>query len=85
MEGVIVNFRKSVHVQKCNHVVIEVKDVDNKEKAAELVGKSVAWKTPSGNEIKGKIAAPHGNSGAVRAIMERGLPGICKGSKINIQ
>ena len=84
MEGVIVNFRKKVPVQKCNHIVIEVKGVESKEKAAELAGKAVMWKTPSGNEIKGKIAATHGNSGAVRAIMERGLPGICKGTKISI-
>jgi large subunit ribosomal protein L35Ae len=84
MEGTIVNFRSARHHQKGNHMIIKVVGVDDKEKAAELVGKAVKWVSPAGKELKGKIAAVHGNSGAVRAIFETGMPGQAVGTKVNI-
>lgn len=85
MEGTIVNYRMSRHVQHPRHIVISVDGYD-KEKAKELIGKSVSWKTPSktDNALKGKITNVHGNSGAVRALMEKGMPGQAIGKKINI-
>lgn len=85
MEAVIVNFRRSRHVQKPSHVILEVKGIKNKEKAASLIGKKVVWKSPAGKEIKGEIKAAHGNKGAVRAIFETGMPGQALGKKVNIQ
>jgi len=82
MEAVIANFRKSVHSQKTNHMVIYIQGVDSKEKAKSLIGKTVVWKSPAGKEMKGKISNVHGNKGAVRAIFERGMPGQSIGSKI---
>ena len=87
MEAIIVNFRIARHNQKTSHLILKVSGVSSKDKAASLIGKEVVW-TSSGKlkkQIKGKIAAAHGNSGAVRAIMERGLPGQSLGKKIEIK
>lgn len=84
MEGTIINFRMARHHQKGNHIIITVKGID-KEKAASLIGKKVTWKTTAGKEIKGKIAVIHGNKGAIRAIMEKGIPGQAIGTKIKIE
>ena len=86
MKGTIVNFRGSRRLQAAgNQVVIKVSDVDSKEDAAKLVGKVVVWLSPANKEIKGKISAAHGNSGAVRAIFDKGLPGQAVGQKVDIE
>jgi large subunit ribosomal protein L35Ae len=85
MKAIIVNFRKSRHVQKDNHMILEVEGVEDKEKARALVGKSVTWKSPANKEIKGKVASSHGNKGAVRVIFETGMPGQAVGSEVEIQ
>ncbi len=84
MEGVIVNFRGSRRVKKGNHMIIQVKGIDSKEKASKLVGKKVVWKTSAGKAMHGKIASAHGNSGALRIIFETGMPGQSIGAKILI-
>ena len=85
MEGVIANFRGSRHGQKGNQMIIKVEGYSDKEKAKELVGKKVVWTSPAGKELVGKIAAVHGNSGAVRAIFETGMPGQAVGTKVKIE
>ena len=85
MEGIIANFRSARHHQYDNHMIIKVKDYSDKEKANELVGKSVVWTSPAGKEIKGKISSVHGNSGAVRAIFDTGMPGQAVGTKVKIE
>lgn len=65
-------------------MVVVVKGVDNKDKAKGLVGKKVVWKSPASKEIKGEIRAAHGNSGAVRVLFEKGMPGQAVGSKVEI-
>ncbi|UCD03505.1 MAG: 50S ribosomal protein L35ae [Candidatus Woesearchaeota archaeon] len=85
MEGIIVNYRGSYKTQHPKQMIIKVKDVDTKEKAAKLVGKKVTWKTKTNKDISGKISAAHGNKGAVRAIFaEKGLPGQALGKKVII-
>ena len=84
MEATIANFRKSVHAQKNNHMVLYVSGFSSKDKAKSLIGKSVSWKSPAGKEIKGKVSNVHGNKGAVRAIFETGMPGQSVGSKVQI-
>jgi len=84
MQGTIVNFRRGRRTQKTNHIVIHINDSDNREKASKFVGKAVVWKSPAGKEIKGKVASAHGNSGAVRAIFEKGLPGQSLSGKVEI-
>ena len=84
MEGTIVNFRGGRHTQVGNQMVISVSGIDNKEKATSLVGKAVTWKNTKGNAITGKISSAHGNSGALRAIFEKGMPGQSLGKKVEI-
>ena len=60
---------------KGNHLIVKPEGISKKEDAVKLIGKSVVWKSPAGKEIKGKVAKEHGNSGAIRAIFEKGLPG----------
>ncbi|NOZ81104.1 MAG: 50S ribosomal protein L35ae [DPANN group archaeon] len=84
MEGTIVNFRQGRHHQTDNQLIITIPGYD-KEKASSLVGKEVVWKSPAGKEMKGRISAPHGNSGAVRALFEKGMPGQCFGTKVDIR
>ncbi len=71
----VIQFRRGLKRITERHFLIEIDGVDSREKAAKFVGKEVVWKSPTGKEIKGTIAAPHGNKGVVRAIFERGLPG----------
>lgn len=85
MEAVIVNFRGSRRVKKGNHMIIEVEGINDKVKASELVGKKVVWKTSAGKSLQGKVASPHGNSGALRVIFETGMPGQSIGTKVMIE
>ncbi|MFH1106971.1 MAG: 50S ribosomal protein L35ae [Candidatus Micrarchaeota archaeon] len=84
MKAVISNYRRSRHSQNVLQCVIVVEGVSKKADAEKLVGKPVLWKSPAGKPIKGKISAAHGNKGAVRAIMERGIPGQAVGTQIEI-
>ena len=86
MEGLITNFRRSRHRTYGNQMIIQVGDIDDKDKAAKLVGKSVTW-TSTGKdkkEIKGKISAAHGNKGALRVLFEKGMPGQSVGNNVKI-
>ncbi|MFH0798273.1 MAG: 50S ribosomal protein L35ae [Candidatus Woesearchaeota archaeon] len=85
MEGTINNYRQGRHTQKNDHILISVKGVESKEKAAKMIGKEVVWKSPAGKEIKGKVAAAHGNSGVIRVIFERSLPGQSIGTKVSLK
>ena len=84
MEGIISSFRRGRKTQTTNHIIIVVKGYEKKDKANELVGKTVTWKSPAGKEIKGKVAAAHGNKGSIRAIFEKGMPGQSIGTKVSI-
>ncbi|MBI3035487.1 50S ribosomal protein L35ae [Candidatus Woesearchaeota archaeon] len=85
MDGTIVHFRGSRRVKKGNHMIVKVSSIDSKEKASQLVGKKVVWKTSAGKSMAGKIASAHGNSGALRVIFETGMPGQSIGSKVMIE
>jgi large subunit ribosomal protein L35Ae len=77
MKGKIVQFRRGRHVIKERHYLIEIPKILNRKSTEKYIGKEVIWTSPGKNKrlIKGKISAPHGNKGLVRAIFERGLPG----------
>lgn len=85
MKGTIVNFRRGRKTQKTSHIIVHLNELDSREKAAKLVGKSVVWKSPAGKEIKGKVASAHGNKGALRVIFEKGMPGQSVGNKVEVQ
>jgi large subunit ribosomal protein L35Ae len=85
MKGTIVNFRGGRHTIYHNQMIIATEGVDSKEKAKSLVGKKVIFTSPAGKEMPGKIAASHGNKGAVRAIFESGMPGQAIGKTVKIE
>ncbi len=85
MKGLIKSFRRSKHCQTPNQVIVVVPSVDTKEKASELVGKTAVWTTPAKNEIKGEVRSAHGNSGALRILMEKGMPGQCLGTEVELK
>ena len=81
----LIQFRRGKHIIHEKHYLIEIPGSDNKEKASKFVGKEVSWKSQSGKEINGKISAPHGNKGIVRAIFEKGLPGQAMATEVEIK
>ena len=85
MEGIIVNFRGSRRVKRHNQMVVEVSGVDSKEKASKLVGKKIVWKSSAGKALNGQVTAIHGNSGALRARFDTGMPGQSIGQKVSIE
>lgn len=66
-------------------MIVQVNDVDTKDKASKLVGKKVVWKTSAGKQLTGQITAIHGNSGALRVRFNSGMPGQSIGSKVMIE
>ena len=84
MEGKIVNYRRNSTGQTNNHLVVLVAGVDSREKATKLVGKVVTYNTGK-KDIIGKINAPHGNKGALRAVFTQGIPGQALGTSVKIE
>ncbi|MFH1133288.1 MAG: 50S ribosomal protein L35ae [Nanoarchaeota archaeon] len=84
MKAIIANFRGGRHTKSSNQMILKVEGIDSKDKAKTLLGKTVSWKSPGKEpkEIKGKISGVHGNSGCVRVIFERGMPGQAIGQEI---
>ena len=87
MSGIISHFRGSRRRKKGNQLIVIVPSVDSADKAKSYVGKSAIWVAPGKNKttIKGKVSATHGNSGALRVIFERGLPGQSLGQEVKIE
>ncbi|MBS1267126.1 MAG: 50S ribosomal protein L35Ae [Candidatus Woesearchaeota archaeon] len=85
MDAVVVNFRRGRHRQKTNQLILQIKGSDDKKKAEKYVGKKVVFTSPAGKKINGEISSAHGNSGAVRARFERGLPGQILGRKVKVE
>jgi len=85
-KAVVIQFRRGRKTQKPRHFLIEIPGVDSKEKAKEFVKREVFWASPGKMKkiIRGKIASSHGNSGVVRAIFEKGLPGQAIGTYCEI-
>jgi len=85
-KGLVVQFRRGRKTYHPRHFLIDV-GAKNREEAAKFIDKEVIW-TSTGKEkkqIKGKIAAPHGNKGLVRAIFEKGLPGQAVTTEVEIK
>lgn len=85
MEAVVVNFRRSRHRQHPNQLIIQMNGVEGKEKAEKMVGKKVTYTSPAGKKISGQIRSAHGNSGALRVLFEKGLPGQALGRKVIVE
>lgn len=83
--GKVIQFRRGRYNIHKNHFLIEINGVSSREQAEKFSGKEVVWKSPAGKLIKGKISAPHGNNGIVRAIFEKGLPGQAVTTKVEVK
>jgi len=84
MQGTILSYRRGRHTQNVNQMLIQLENVNSKEKAKEFLKKKLVWTSPSGKEIKGEIIALHGNKGVVRAKFERNLPGQAITTKVQV-
>jgi large subunit ribosomal protein L35Ae len=84
MKGKISNYRRGVHTEYTNQYVITIGGVKDRASAAGVVGKRVVFKTATGKEIVGKVSKAHGNSGAVLARFEKGLPGQALGCDVEV-
>lgn len=84
MKGRLSNYRRGVHTEYTNQYVVEVDGVEDRPSADGIVGRKVIWKTSSGKQIVGKISKAHGNSGAVLARFDKGLPGQAIGTEVEI-
>jgi len=83
--GKVIQFRRGRHTVHEKHFLIEIDGVSNKSEAEKYIGKIVSWVSPAGKIINGKISAPHGSKGVVRAIFESGLPGQAITTKVEIK
>jgi large subunit ribosomal protein L35Ae len=84
MKATIIQFRRGRHRIHERHFLLEV-GAKNREEAGKFSGKEVSWTSPSGKVIKGKISGSHGNSGVIRAIFEKGLPGQAIGQEAEVK
>lgn len=86
MDARIANYRNANSTNRPTHIIVHVEGITSRDKAAALVGKKASWVAPgkAKTTINGKVAAAHGNSGAVRVIFERGLPGQALGTTCKI-
>ena len=84
-EGVFCNYQSNRHAVHLKHSILKFPGVDTRKDAFKLVGKTVVWTSSSGKTLKGRIAHPHGKSGAVVGIFTKaGLPGQALGDKVVI-
>ncbi len=85
MEGVIANYRRGRHTVHPKQCIIIFPNIKTRKEANKMIGRTIAWKSPTGKELKGVISRAHGNNGAVRALFNKaGLPGQALGRKVKI-
>lgn len=84
MKGIVVQFRRGRHRIHEKHYLLDI-GLNTRDEANKMSGKIVEWKSPSGKIIRGKISSAHGNSGLVRAIFEKGLPGQAITNEVEIR
>jgi large subunit ribosomal protein L35Ae len=83
-KGVVTSYRRGLHLQHPNQVLLLFDGIKTRAQAAALVSKKVKWVSPTGKEFLGKVLGPHGNSGAVRAKFRTNLPGQAIGTPVEL-
>ena len=68
-------------------MLVNLPEVDTKEKAQKLEGKKVTWvaEGKKNTTITGKITGAHGNKGVVKVLFETGMPGQSLGKEVKIE
>jgi len=85
MKAKITSYRRSLHHQVPNQVLVSVDGVDSNEDAKKLLGKKVILNISKNKTVKGKIIATHGNNGVVKARFSKGLPGQVIGKECTVE
>ena len=84
MQGVIHNYRRSIHRASSNQMIVLLDGCDTREKAKSFVGKTVVYQTGK-KEMKGEVRGPHGNKGALRVLFTTGMPGQAIGQAVKVE
>ena len=84
MKARVVQFRRGLKRIHEKHYILDV-DAKSRDEASKFIGKDVAWISPAGKKINGKITSAHGNKGMVRAIFEKGLPGQARNTEVDVK
>ncbi len=85
LEGVISNYKRGRHTLHPKHCILVFPGISSRKESNKLIGRTVAWTSSTGKELKGTITRAHGNSGAVRAHFKKaGVPGQALGQKVRI-
>ncbi len=83
LSGFIMSYRTGLKTQNCKECILKLPKVESPQRAADLIGRRVAW--PVGERtVRGKIVALHGKNGLVRARFRKGVPGQAIGTKIEV-
>ena len=83
-KGKVIQFRRGLKRIHERHFILDF-GAKSKEEAKKFAGKEVTWTSPAGKKIVGKISDSHGNSGLVRAIFEKGLPGQARNTDVEVK
>lgn len=86
MEAIINNFKRGRKTQTTNQMIILLPKIMTKEDAQLYVGKKVVFvcEGKEKKKINGEIRSTHGNSGALRVLFEKGMPGQSIGKKLEV-
>ena len=83
LTGIVVSYMRGPKTQRPKECLIQFPDVKSAGKAAQLVGRKLAW--PAGErKCIGKVISLHGKKGLVKARFRKGLPGDALGSQVRI-
>ena len=85
MEAIIANFRGGKRTKYGNQMIVKIESVKNKDEAKRVIGKKVTWESPAGKKILGKVTNIHGNSGCVKVLFERGMPGQAISQRVKVE
>lgn len=83
-KAIVLTYAGTKEHQDNYHMILKLLGVEGREQAAQLIGRKVVWKTPTGRKMFGKILKPHGNKGEVKAYFKPGLPGQALGDYVEI-
>ncbi len=73
--AVILRFHVRGPAYHTRDALIRVEGVDSRNKAAQLIGKDVVWRSKKGKLFKGRIIKTHGCKGVLVARFNKPLPG----------
>jgi large subunit ribosomal protein L35Ae len=84
MKAIILAYAGSHEHREHNRMILKPLGIEDRESAAQLIGRKVVWRTPTGRKMVGKIVKTHGSNGEVKAVFKPGLPGQALGDIVEI-